>query len=448
MANTTLGKALGAPTTINKLHPYHMAWILEGRVIRKGTIHDYNNAKGEGQILNFNVIDTLGDDINVTCFGKAAAFYHAKIQEGTIYRISKGTLKYVKVGYRDSSSPWEIMLGMDSILEICTEPTTCIPTTAFHFTPISAIQQMPLGTTVDVIGAVTFWSEISKSTRKDGSSTQHSTITIKDHTGYCITITLWGVLCDEANQILQPQHDQPAVEMPILAVRKAKTTEFRGRTLTSAPSTQLFVTPAVPEIESLQIWLTTTEASTSATPLSTQAPVEKKIVDIHACTSPNANEQIVTIATIIHLNMENYCYPACSRVVNNKQCQKKLITGPDSTWHCSKCNLSTTTCDYRYALHMMVEDRTGTIWVTNFDDVALTLLGVPANALKEQTRSIDDLWNIIKQVLFHTYRFIFFVTPSTYKGKEQLSCTVHNMTPVEQDIDHTELVAAFLDGTE
>ncbi|KAH9297067.1 hypothetical protein KI387_028749, partial [Taxus chinensis] len=123
MANTTPRKALGAPITINQLHPYHMAWILEGRVIRKGTIHNYSNAKGEGQILNFNVIDTLGDDINVTCFGKAADFYHEKIQEGTVYTISKGTLKYVKIGYRDSSSPWEIMLEMDSIMEIYKDPT-------------------------------------------------------------------------------------------------------------------------------------------------------------------------------------------------------------------------------------------------------------------------------------------------------------------------------------
>ncbi|KAH9290034.1 hypothetical protein KI387_034151, partial [Taxus chinensis] len=241
---------------------------------------------------------------------------------------------------------------------------------------------------------------------------------------------------------------QLAVTMPILAVRKAKTAEFRGRTLTSVPSTQLFVAPVVPETESLQIWLTTTEASTSTAPLTTQAAMEKNIADIHACTSPSPNQQIATIATIIHLNMENYCYLALSRLVNNKQCRKKLISSPDSTWHCSKCNLATTTCDYRYALHMMVEDQTGTIWVTAFDDVALTLLGVPTNALKEPIRSTDDLWNIIKQVLFHTYRFIFFVSPSTYKGKEQLSCIVHSMAPAEQDVDHAELITAFLDGTE
>ncbi|KAH9311857.1 hypothetical protein KI387_026892, partial [Taxus chinensis] len=214
--------------------------------------------------------------------------------EGTVYTISKGTLKYVKIGYRDSSSPWEIMLEMDSILDICTKPTAYIPITTFHFTPISAVQKIPLGATMDVLGAITFCSGISTSTQPDGSSTQLSTITMKDHNGYFITITLWGVLCDEANNILQPQQGQLAVAMPILAVRKAKTTEFRGRTLTSVPSTQLFVVPAVPEIESLQIWLTTTEASTSVALLTTQAAVEKNIVDIHAFTSPNPNQQIAT----------------------------------------------------------------------------------------------------------------------------------------------------------
>ncbi|KAH9291487.1 hypothetical protein KI387_043328, partial [Taxus chinensis] len=183
MSNIVLTTTLGKPTTINKLHPYHMAWILEARVIRKGTIHDYTNAKGEGQVFNFNVIDTLGDDMNITCFGKAATYYHAKIKVGTIYTISKGTLKYVKARYRDSSSPWEIILGMDSILQICTEPTTLIPATSFHFTPISAIQQIPLGSTVDVIGVVTSYSNISMVIRPDGSNTQCSTITIKDHTG-------------------------------------------------------------------------------------------------------------------------------------------------------------------------------------------------------------------------------------------------------------------------
>ncbi|KAH9324057.1 hypothetical protein KI387_004235, partial [Taxus chinensis] len=231
-------------------------------------------------------------------------------------------------------------------------------------------------------------------------------------------------------------------------IQKAKAAAFREKTLTTGPAMQLFLTPPIPETEALQIWLTIIEASTSSSPLNRKASMEKTIAYIHACSTPNHSHQVVIVGTIIHLNMDNYYYPACSRIVNGKQCRKKLSFAADSTWHCTRCNLATATCEYRYALHMMVEDRTGTIWETTFEDVALALLGVSATSLKEQSKSTNDSWNIIKHGLFHTYRCIFSVSPTTYKGKEQLSCTIHNITGAEQDSDHAELVVAFLEASE
>lgn len=43
-------------------------WIIKAKVTNKGSVRNYNNAKGPGKLFNFELADIHGSQIQVTCF--------------------------------------------------------------------------------------------------------------------------------------------------------------------------------------------------------------------------------------------------------------------------------------------------------------------------------------------------------------------------------------------
>ena len=59
----------------------------------KGTIRRYSNARGEGKVFSFDLVDAAGGEIKVTAFTDACDKFHDIIQKGKVYMISKASLK-------------------------------------------------------------------------------------------------------------------------------------------------------------------------------------------------------------------------------------------------------------------------------------------------------------------------------------------------------------------
>jgi len=90
-----------------------------------------------------------------------------------------------------------------------------------------------------VIGVVTDVSEVSNITLKSGESKNKRTVTIADKSNCTVTLTLWGDITSAPVAIEQGQ---------VLAVKGARITDFRGKSLNSADkASNLFVNPDVPE---------------------------------------------------------------------------------------------------------------------------------------------------------------------------------------------------------
>ena len=70
------------------------SWTIRGRVTNKGQVKSYSNAKGEGKLFSFTVMDETGD-IRVTGFRETVDKFYEMIQLGKVYYIANASLKYV-----------------------------------------------------------------------------------------------------------------------------------------------------------------------------------------------------------------------------------------------------------------------------------------------------------------------------------------------------------------
>ena len=78
---------------INSLNAYQNRWTIKARVSVKGTVRTYHNARGEGKVFSFDLVDSAGGEIKVTAFTDACDKFYELIQKGKVYMVSKASLK-------------------------------------------------------------------------------------------------------------------------------------------------------------------------------------------------------------------------------------------------------------------------------------------------------------------------------------------------------------------
>lgn len=78
---------------ISSLNAYQNKWTIKARVSVKGEMRRWNNARGEGRVFSFDVVDSHGGEIKATAFNEAAEKFFELIQQGQVYTISKASLK-------------------------------------------------------------------------------------------------------------------------------------------------------------------------------------------------------------------------------------------------------------------------------------------------------------------------------------------------------------------
>lgn len=78
---------------INSLNAYQNRWTIKARVSVKGTVRTYHNARGEGKVFSFDLVDSAGGEIKVTAFTDACDKFYDLIQKGRVYMVSKASLK-------------------------------------------------------------------------------------------------------------------------------------------------------------------------------------------------------------------------------------------------------------------------------------------------------------------------------------------------------------------
>ena len=65
---------------IKALNQFNTEWCIKARILKKADMRKYNNAKGEGCILNLDLIDRDGTMIQATAFNDTARKLDDQVQ--------------------------------------------------------------------------------------------------------------------------------------------------------------------------------------------------------------------------------------------------------------------------------------------------------------------------------------------------------------------------------
>ncbi|PQQ08901.1 replication protein A 70 kDa DNA-binding subunit A [Prunus yedoensis var. nudiflora] len=351
---------------INALNPYQGRWAIKARVTAKGDPRRYNNARGDGKVFSFDLLDSEGGEIRVTCFNAVLDRFYDTIE---------GSLKPAQKNFNHLKNDWELTLDASSTVELCPDEDGSIPEQKFSFRHISEIENVDSNSIVDIIGIVISVNPSVPIMRKNGMETQRRIVNLRDWSGKSVELTLWGDVCNREGQKLE---DMLASGLfPVLAVKAGKINDFSGKSVGTIHSSQLFINPDIPDSHSLREWFDRGGKDTASVSISKDIVPGGSKNEIRKTVSQIKDEGLgrsdkpdwVTVkATISFIKTDSFCYTACPLMIGDRQCNKKVSRSGNRGWQCDRCDQEFEECDYRYLLQAQIQDNTGLTWATAFQE--------------------------------------------------------------------------------
>ncbi|KAK3159253.1 hypothetical protein QOZ80_2AG0147840 [Eleusine coracana subsp. coracana] len=417
---------------ISQLNPYQGRFAIKARVTAKGEIRRYHNAKGDGKVFSFDLLDSDGGEIRVTCFNALVDRFYEAVEVGKVYVVSRGNLKPAKKGYNHLNSEWEMFLENQSTVEFCPDEDCSIPAQRFSFTTIDRIEDSENNAILDVIGVVTSVNPTTTIQRKNGMETQKRAITLKDMSGRSVEVTMWGDFCNREGSQLQQMVESGV--FPVLAVKAGKVNDYSGKSVGTISSSQLLINPDLAEAHCLRQWFdcggrgaSTQSISRDFTPAASRNEIRKTVTQIKddGLGQGDKPDWVTVKAALTFLKTDSFCYTACPNMIGDRQCNKKVTKSDSGNWLCDKCNQDFPECDYRYLLQLQIQDHTGTTWATAFQESGQELLGCSARDLYMFKENDDPRFSeTLIQCLHQDYLLRLKVKEETYGDDRRIKNTV------------------------
>ncbi|KAL5698287.1 Replication protein A 70 kDa DNA-binding subunit A [Ranunculus cassubicifolius] len=429
---------------IAALNPYQGRWAIKARVTSKSDLRRYNNARGDGKVFSFDLLDSEGGEIRVTCFNAVCDRFFEVIEVGRVYMISKGSLKPAQKNYNHLNNEWEIFLESTSTVDLCPDEDSSIPQQQFAFRPISDIENTENNSILDIIGVVTSVNPSVAIMRKNGTETQRRILTLKDQSSRSVELTLWGDFCNKEGRELEDMVGSGF--FPVLAVKAGRVNDFSGKTLGTISSSQLFIEPEFPEARDLRNWFESGGKDTSSLsiskdnmPAGQRNETRKTVCQIKEEGLGRADKPdwIMVKASISFVKADNFCYTACPLMIGgggDRKCSKKVVRSGDARWQCERCNQEFEECDYRYLLTAQVQDHTGYTWVTGFQEAGEAIFGCSAKelySLKHEGQDEGRFEEIIHNSLFKQYLFKLKIKEEMYGDEQKVKITIAEVNKVD-----------------
>lgn len=142
--------------------------------------------------------------ILATAYNEIVKKIYKSFEIGRYYKISKVTITKSNKTFTNVKNDYCMLINEKTIIEEYQEVEDKIPLLEFEFTKIDCIAQMPMGTTVNLIGIVIGKSETFNSTLFPNNNRETSLrkLNITDQSNREIQLILWGIQTSKFNKNL------------------------------------------------------------------------------------------------------------------------------------------------------------------------------------------------------------------------------------------------------
>lgn len=458
-------------TSIADLNLYQSRWTIQARIAHKSEIRTWSNAKGEGSLFSIDLVDSSGSDIRATFFKEAVDRFYNQLVEGNIYTFSGGKLKVANAKWNNCKSPHEITFDQNSEIHLCSQAT--IQDAPYDFVEnIASLESLSVEDekqiNIDLLAYVQSVGEVSSLvSKKQGKEFTKCDVNLVDDSEAQITVTLWG------DQAYKAKSTFPVGEM--VAVRRARLSGYGGGKSLSGPrqvarasdDSSVVRSPAYGRL--LEWHRRTNGQVKTSRNLSGSAGAgfggpatlteRKSIADIrreHLGYQSEKGDFITVLATVSYLKKDKEggaWYPACP---NDKEpCKSRCKVTPTATggmgdsWSCERCNGTYPNCVRRWIFSGVIEDTSGSTWVTFFDDHAQTLFG-GATADEVFQRSADGIPSDPYDSTFAKAAYTEWIIKARCKleavpdgGDSRVKASVQSIHPVNYVQESKDLLAAI-----
>ncbi len=387
-------------TPIKSLNPYTTRWTIMGRITNKSDIKHWSNSKGDGQLFSIEILDS-SMDIRATFFREGVDKFYNMLECDKVYTFTGGKLKVANMQYNTCKCQFEITFDQNSEIHL-QEDTGEITQQLYEFQRIADLERVEAGKYVDIVGIVKHVSTpsiiVSKNT---GRELQKCELTVVDDSGAEVSCTVWGDRAANATKEFE--------NMPVVAFRRARVSDFGGRTLSAASGGNgIIVQPRVPELNRIMNWwqqggssgVGVKKLSSSGGGGANRFPEFDQRKTISAIkaeglgrSDPEKPDWISFKGTVSFIKSDRdggAWYTACANTEEPCKNRYKVQQGVDGRWFCDKCNQSYDNCVHRFIFSATISDASGTTWVSVFDDQAKVLLnGMTADELYNIHESSD-----------------------------------------------------------
>lgn len=208
---------------IKALNQFTNDWKIKARVVKKAAVKSWKNARGSGQLLNFDLVDKESTMIQGTAFNEQATKLDGLLERDGIFTFSGGYVKLANKRFTSIKNDYCLTFSNHAIIERC-EDDEEIQSVSFTFTGLDRIEELVQSHTVDVIGIVLELGQTNSINMKDGKVREKRTLTIGDESNVCINVTLWGS-CVEAHTYGTGQ---------VIAFKNCRVSDFNGKSLNAS----------------------------------------------------------------------------------------------------------------------------------------------------------------------------------------------------------------------
>jgi replication factor A1 len=410
-------------TPIRAINSFLPEWKLRAKVTRKGEIKTWSNSRGTGYLLNIELTDSKGDQIQATFFKEAVDAFDPIIEEGAVYTFTNGTVKQANKKFTSIQNDFCLHFGTDAEIQRIQDDSSIKLPEVKHQT-LNEICEMENGKCVNTVGVVIDISEIEKIRLRAGGEKEKRMVSIADNSvmpgGWFIKIWFWG------NQVHQLDFNWG----DIVAFRSLRVSDFNGKSLNTSQETTHTVDPDCKQNKKLSRWFKDIKSIEEMKALTHDRNDAEK----------RSNENVRLISELNHslwggqiphngffiLNGfvtyikadDKTTYLGCPT------CHRKLFKDYDNNIRCENCNI---TLDNEgeaiYMLCAKINDASSSVFVNFYRSNAEPIMGgmtaAEYNAIRPWDKNdLDGFKEVINSNFFKMHSILLKVRAEQYNDNE------------------------------